>query len=205
MSVKSVIDGNLTLNKLNVTTINGSAYPPVVPVPTLSQVLTVGNSADFLNIINVTNLNATTVNGVSFPVGDVAPGSIQTASVPLTSGAPLSQIATIALTRGIWNVRMSGIANLNGANITGNGLLFALADSSSEVYWSETLFSTSGVASSSSYNCYSNGVVVIQETNITLIMKASVQYTGTGISIAKPNAFYGSQYILANKLADLPL
>jgi hypothetical protein len=55
------------LNDLSVVTINGSAYPPVVPSDTLQDVLTAGNSGGGLSITGLNDVALTTINGSAYP------------------------------------------------------------------------------------------------------------------------------------------
>ena len=58
-----------SVDNIQVTTINGSAYPPVVPIPDLQQVLTAGNTSD--NSINLQiGANTNTVSNVSVLITD---------------------------------------------------------------------------------------------------------------------------------------
>jgi len=55
---------NLTVNNVDLTTINGSSYPPVVSTPSLSDVMTVGNSSG-TNNLNMNHNDITTVNNLT--------------------------------------------------------------------------------------------------------------------------------------------
>ena len=106
MSVRSIVGGDLLLDNLDVTTINGSAYPPVSSVGTLSGVLLTGNSAgttdinmNLQDILAVDNINLVTINGSAYP---------PTPAVPT-----LSQVLGSGNSAGL-----NGIA-MNSQNITG--------------------------------------------------------------------------------------
>jgi len=55
------------LNNIDLTTINGSAYPPVVASDTLQDVLTAGDDAGGLDIFNLNDLSVITINGSAYP------------------------------------------------------------------------------------------------------------------------------------------
>ena len=55
------------LNDVGLTTINGSAYPPVVPADTLNAVLLAGNTAGGQSITGLNNVGLTTINGSAYP------------------------------------------------------------------------------------------------------------------------------------------
>ena len=54
------------LNNINLTTINGGAYPIPVVVPTLGGVLASGNDGGGLDITNVNNLDTTSINNIAY-------------------------------------------------------------------------------------------------------------------------------------------
>ena len=59
---------NITnVNNVDLVTINGSAYPPVVAGDDLEQVLTNGNDANGLSMTNVNNIDLVTINGSAYP------------------------------------------------------------------------------------------------------------------------------------------
>jgi hypothetical protein len=59
---------NITnVNNVDLVTINGSAYPPVVAGDDLEQVLTNGNDANGLSMTNVNNIDLVTINGNAYP------------------------------------------------------------------------------------------------------------------------------------------
>ena len=73
----------LNVDNIDLTTINGSAYPPVVASPDLDAVLTTGNNAgsndiDMNNqdILNVDNIDLTTINGSAYPPVATPSGAI---------------------------------------------------------------------------------------------------------------------------------
>ena len=77
------------MDNIDLLTINGTAYPPVIPADTLSAVLTAGNNAgasdiDMNNndILNVDNIDLLTINGTAYP--PVVPAD--TLSAVLTAG-----------------------------------------------------------------------------------------------------------------------
>ena len=55
------------LNDVGLTTINGSAYPPVVAPDTLNAVLLAGNTAGGQSITGINNIGLTTINGGVYP------------------------------------------------------------------------------------------------------------------------------------------
>jgi hypothetical protein len=55
------------LNDLSTITINGSAYPPVVPADNLTAVLTAGNAAAGLSMTGLNDVALTTINGSAYP------------------------------------------------------------------------------------------------------------------------------------------
>ena len=79
MSVRSIVGGDLTLDNLNVTTINDVAYPPVSGAGTLLDVLIAGNTAGAKDInmnnndiLGVSNIALTNINGSLYnPVAGV--------------------------------------------------------------------------------------------------------------------------------------
>jgi len=96
MSIKSIENGNLNLNNLDVSTINGSAYPPVSGAGTLSDVLTAGNSAGLTSInmngqdiTGVDDIALTTINGSAYP-----PSSSGVTSVFYQTFQPFSYLNT---------------------------------------------------------------------------------------------------------------
>jgi len=103
MSVRSIIGGDLTLDNLNVATINSSVYPPVVPTNTLTQVLTAGNSAGNLSITGVNNLAVTTINSAVYP--------------PVVPADTLTQVLTAGNSAG--NLNITGVNNLAVTTING--------------------------------------------------------------------------------------
>ena len=59
----------LNVDNIDLTTINGSAYPPVVADNTLTEVLTAGNDAGGLSITGVNDIALTTINGLNYLLG----------------------------------------------------------------------------------------------------------------------------------------
>ena len=58
------------LNNVDLVTINGSAYPPLVAGDNLGNVLTNGNDAGALSMTNVNDIALTTINGAAYPPPD---------------------------------------------------------------------------------------------------------------------------------------
>lgn len=84
------------LNDLGVSTINGSAYPPVIPTDTLTSVLLAGNSAGASNIdmnnndiLAVDNINLTTINNSVYPPATPSLQEVINVSDVLNGDAPL--------------------------------------------------------------------------------------------------------------------
>ena len=55
------------LNNINLTTINGAAYPPPAVIPTLGGVLGSGNDGLGQSITNINDVALTTINGAAYP------------------------------------------------------------------------------------------------------------------------------------------
>jgi hypothetical protein len=96
------------LNDLSTITINGSAYPPVVPADDLTSVLTAGNAAGGLSITGLNDVALTTINGSAYPpvvaadnltavlaAGNIATGA--SAAITLNNGGNVSTLTTTDL------------------------------------------------------------------------------------------------------------
>jgi hypothetical protein len=90
----------LNVDNIDLTTINGAAYPPVVATDDLDATLTAGNSAgtndiDMNNqdILNVNNINLNTINGAAFPPisGIVKQVVFSSTNVPFQTNQPTPQ------------------------------------------------------------------------------------------------------------------
>lgn len=53
------------LTNVDLSTINGSAYPPSVPTPNINDVLTAGNNAGGLSITGINNIDLSTINNLA--------------------------------------------------------------------------------------------------------------------------------------------
>ena len=114
MSVRSITGGNLTLNNLDVTTINGLP-PGGGGSETLAQTLALGNSAgttdinmNFQDILTVNNINLVTINGVAYPPPSPA-GTVVTVTNGLQAIVPSfagNQLSTFTLPAGVWTINM---------------------------------------------------------------------------------------------------
>jgi hypothetical protein len=96
------------LNDLSTITINGSAYPPVVPADDLTAVLTAGNAAGGLSMTGLNDVALTTINGAAYPpvvaadnltavltAGNVATGA--SAAINLDNGGFVASLTTTDL------------------------------------------------------------------------------------------------------------
>ncbi len=103
--------GNVNVNNINLTTINNSAYPPVVSADTLQQVLTAGNSATNLNI--VLDNGAGTSNTISFAgLNAVTTGS--TSGVSINANSPyMNSFANITPSVSFTNASQSNYITTN--------------------------------------------------------------------------------------------
>ena len=100
----------LQVNNIDLTTINGGAYPPTITTPNLDAVLTTGNSAgtndiDMNNndILQVNNIDLTTINGGAYP--------------PLVADNTLTEVLTAGNNAGglsITNLNDLGVTTING-------------------------------------------------------------------------------------------
>ena len=97
----------LQVNNIDLSTINGGAYPPVVPAPDLDAVLTVGNSAG-ANDINLNFNDITNANQVDFALGAA------TASLLFDPLAPANFEISCS---GDLELRPTGSIDCNGATI----------------------------------------------------------------------------------------
>jgi hypothetical protein len=111
MSVKSIENGNLNLNNLDVSTINGSVYPPVSVAGTLSAVLTAGNSAGLTSI----NMNGQDITGVD----DIALTTINGSAYPPVVSTPnLTSVLTAGAAAG--NLSITGVNDIGLTTINGS-------------------------------------------------------------------------------------
>jgi hypothetical protein len=87
------------VNNVDLVTINGSAYPPVVAGDDLEQVLTNGNDAGGLSMTNLNDVGLTTINGTAYPpvVADNTLTEVLTAGNS-ASGLSITGVNDIALT-----------------------------------------------------------------------------------------------------------
>lgn len=118
MSVRSITGGDLLLDNLDVTTINGSAYPPVSAAGDLASVLLTGNSAgttdinmNLQDILAVDNINLVTINGSAYPFTPAVP----TLSQVLGSGNSAGLTSIAMNSQNITGVNNIALTTINGS------------------------------------------------------------------------------------------
>lgn len=86
------------LNNVDLVTVNGSAYPPLVAGDNLTNVLTNGNDASALSMTNINDVGLTTINGAAYPATtyNVVENAASAVSYPVfTSAAGATQTLNV--------------------------------------------------------------------------------------------------------------
>jgi len=166
----------LAVDNINLTTINGSAYPPSVPVPTLDQVLASGNSSNLS--VNLTGANYTidlnATNGQYKAFQNTAPTFNTTIDV--------GQVATNAGASGFTTMTFGGIT-------TNNTTQYVALQPTRLVATNDYLIET-----------LTTGDISIDAKDTLNLKARDLAGTGKGISIDKttPNIWYNLNTANAN-------
>ena len=109
MSVQSIENGSLALNNLDVSTINGSVYPPSSSAGTLSAVLAQGNTASNIGI----NMNNQTIVGVS----TLSASNVNLTTINSSAYPPITTTPTLSAVLAQGNIASNIGINMNGNDI----------------------------------------------------------------------------------------
>ena len=149
------------VDNIDLTTINGSAYPPVVASDNLTAVLTAGNNAGGLSITGVNNIALTTINGSAYP--PVVASDNLTAVLTAGNNAGGLNIA------GVGDLDVGGVVTINGLTNINAGLLLS---NGLEVSNSQVNFQGSSTVNFQS-------VTNLIDTNFTLVGLAQIVFADT--------------------------
>jgi hypothetical protein len=126
LNVGNIGIGNIVASNITVSNINGSAYPPIVPADSLSNVLNAGNSAgtfdinmNFQDILNVGNIDVGNIVASNITVSNIN-GS---AYPPIVPADTLSDVLTAGNSAGNIDINMNFQDILNVGNIDASNIL----------------------------------------------------------------------------------
>jgi len=165
------------LNNLDVLTINGSAYPPVVGSDTLSQVLVAGNSAGATDIdmnsndiLQVNNIDLTTINSLAYP--------------PVVSADDLTAVLIAGNSAGASDIDMNTNDILSGGTVNAQTFSAVLGDNSVVVNPTSLTIADTNIPQTTTFSAdtiSSNGSndFTIASTNSTLALSSSGNITST--------------------------
>ena len=187
------------LNDLSTITINGSAYPPVVPADDLTSVLTAGNAAGGLSITGLNDVALTTINGSAYPpvvaadnltavltAGNTATGA--SAAINLNNGGFVASLTTTDLFFNGVAIRPIQIAaSVVPFSVSGtpNNVIFASTGINAmklNTIWKVDVALYSSVVAARNLNTY----IVADTLNTKVEINSVFGYSGGGFQTALP-------------------